>query len=42
MKVEPLEPTTEDLIRKNKRDNKYLLDDSNKSRPYNIRQKIKR
>ena len=27
MKVEPLEPKTEDLIRKNKRD-KYLLEDS--------------
>ena len=34
MKVEPLEPKTEELIRKNKR-GKYLLDDSeNKSRPY--------
>jgi hypothetical protein len=28
MKVESLEPKTEDLIRKNKRGNKYLLDDS--------------
>jgi len=27
MKVEPLQPKTEDLIRKNKR-GKYLLDDS--------------
>ena len=28
MKVEPLEPKTDDLIRRNKKKNEYVLDDS--------------